>query len=116
MLYSLYISFTEWGMLKPPVWVGVTNYRNAFADPDFYTALKVTSFFAVFSIPVALITALFLAILLNEATRGIGFFRTAFYMPAIVASVAAAVLWTWLLNPKFGPVNGLLHLFGLSGT
>src|SRR2546423_80359 len=63
MLYSLYISFTEWGMLKPPVWLGATNYTRAIADPDFYTALKVTSFFAVFSIPVALITALFLAIL-----------------------------------------------------
>ncbi|MFN8489111.1 MAG: sugar ABC transporter permease [Caldilineaceae bacterium] len=115
MLYSLYISFTEWGMLKPPVWVGAANYRQAFADPDFYTALRVTSFFSVFSIPIVLLTALFLAILLNEATRGVGFFRTAFYMPAIVASVAAAVLWTWILNPKFGPVNGLLRLFGIPG-
>jgi len=115
MLYSLYISFTEWGMLKPPVWVGMTNYTRAFTDPDFYISLRVTSFFAVFSIPVTLITALFLAILLNEATRGVGLFRTAFYMPAIVASVAAAVLWTWILNPKFGPVNGLLRFFGLPG-
>ena len=113
MLYSLYISFTEWGMLKPPVWVGIENYNRAFTDPDFYTALRVTSFFSVFSIPIVLLTALFLAILLNEATRGVGFFRTAFYMPAIVASVAAAVLWTWILNPKFGPVNGLLRLLGL---
>jgi multiple sugar transport system permease protein len=115
MLYSLYISFTEWGMLKPPVWVGLENYTNAFKDPDFYTALKVTSFYTVFSIPTTLFTALFLAILLNEATRGVGFFRTAFYMPAIVASVAAAVLWTWILNPKFGPINGLLRLVGLPG-
>ena len=113
MLYSLYISFTEWGMLKPPVWLGLDNYVSAFKDPDFYTSLKVTSFYTVFSIPASLIMALFLAILLNEATHGVGFFRTAFYMPAIVASVAAAVLWTWILNPKFGPVNGLLRLLGL---
>lgn len=116
MLYSLYISLTEWGMLKPPVWVGMDNYVRALtADPDFYTSLRVTTMYTVFSIPLRLVTALFLAILLNEASRGISFFRTAFYMPAIVASVAAAVLWTWILNPRFGPVNGLLRLFGIEG-
>ncbi len=116
MLYSLYISFTEWGMLKPPEWVGADNYVRAFAkDPDFYTALRVTAVFAVFSIPIGMVVALFLAILLNEATRAVSIFRTAFYMPAIVASVAAAVLWTWILNPKYGPVNGLLRVFGIDG-
>ncbi|MEZ4709472.1 MAG: sugar ABC transporter permease [Caldilineaceae bacterium] len=116
MFYSLYISFTEWGMLKPPVWVGGDNYVRALVgDPDFYVSLRVTTLYTIFSIPLRLITALLLAILLNEASRGISFFRTAFYMPAIVASVAAAVLWTWILNPKFGPVNGLLSLFGIEG-
>ena len=60
-------------------------------------------------------SALFLAVLLNEATRGVSFFRTAFYLPAIVASVAAAVLWQFILNPRFGPVNGFLRLFGIDG-
>lgn len=116
MLYSLYISFTEWGMLNPPEWVGLDNYVKAFAgDPDFYKSLRVTLTYTLFSIPLKLVTALFLAILLNEASRGVGFFRTAFYMPAIVASVAAAVLWSWILNPKFGPVNGLLGVFGIQG-
>ena len=116
MIYSAYISFTEWGMLQPPEWIGWDNYSRAFLrDEDFYTALRVTTVYTVASIPLRLITALFLAILLNEATRGVGFFRTAFYMPAIVASVAAAVLWTWILNPKFGPVNGLLRVVGIEG-
>lgn len=116
MFYSLYISFTEWGMLRPPEWVGLENYTKAFTgDPDFYTSLRITVIYAIASIPLRLITALFLAILLNEATHGVGFFRTAFYMPAIVASVAAAVLWTWVLNPQFGPVNGFLRIFGITG-
>ncbi len=116
MLYSLYISFTEWGMLRPPEWVGLENYVRAFtADPDFFQSLRVTFMFTIFSIPLKLIVALFLAVLLNEATAGVGFFRTAFYMPAIVASVAAAVLWQWILNPKFGPVNGFLGLIGIEG-
>jgi multiple sugar transport system permease protein len=103
-------------MLRPPEWVGLQNYVKMFTrDPDFFQALKVTAIYSVTSVPLRLVVALFLAILLNEATRLVGFFRTAFYVPAIVASVAAAVLWQWILNPRFGPVNGFLGLFGLQG-
>jgi multiple sugar transport system permease protein len=116
MLYSLYISFTKWSMLTSPEWVGLKNYVRMFAnDPDFYQALKVTVLYSITSVPLRLVIALFLAILLNEATRGVSFFRTAFYLPAVVASVAAAVLWRWILNPRFGPVNGFLSLLGLEG-
>jgi len=116
MIASLVLSFTRWDMLSPPEWVGMKNYVHMFtADPDFWQSLKVTAVYTVFSVPLRLLTALFLAILLNEATRGVGIFRTAFYLPSIVASVAAAVLWSWILNPKFGPVNGALRLFGIKG-
>jgi multiple sugar transport system permease protein len=116
MLYSLYISFTDWNVLTPPHWVGLQNYIKIFtSDPDFIQSLKVTIPYAAFSIPISMITALFLAILLNEATYGIGFFRTSFYIPTIVSSVAAAVLWTWILNPRFGPINGALSVFGIKG-
>jgi multiple sugar transport system permease protein len=116
MLYSLYISFTQWNIVHPPTLVGFQNYIRIFTqDTDFYQSLKVTLTYALFSIPLSLITALFLAILLNEATNGVSFFRTAFYIPTIVSSVAAAVLWVWILNPRFGPVNGFLGLFGIKG-
>lgn len=116
MLYSLYISFTEWNILTPPTWVGLQNYIKIFTnDPDFYQSLKVTIPYAAFSIPISMIAALFLAILLNEATYAIGFFRTSFYIPTIVSSVAAAVLWQWILNPRFGPINGFLRLLGFEG-
>ena len=116
MIASLVLSFTHWDMLSPPEWVGVKNYvQMVTTDPDFWQSLKVTAVYTVFSVPLRLFTALFLAILLNEATRGVGLFRTVFYLPSIVASVAAAVLWSWILNPKFGPVNGALRLFGIKG-
>jgi multiple sugar transport system permease protein len=116
MLYSLYISFTQWNIVTPPKWVGLQNYIRIFTqDPDFVQSLKVTSIYAIFSIPLSLITALFLAVLLNEATKGVSLFRTTFYLPTIVSSVAAAVLWQWIFNPRFGPVNGLLRLFGIEG-
>ncbi len=116
MASALYLSFTSWNVFQPPRWVGLENYIFALtSDPDFWTSLRVTGFYAFFSIPLRLATALFLAILLNEATRGVSFFRTVFYLPAIVASVAATVLWTWILNPVYGPVNGLIGLFGIQG-
>jgi multiple sugar transport system permease protein len=116
MLYSLYISFTRWDTLADAQWIGLDNYVRMFTnDPDFYQSLKVTALYSIISVPLRMIVALFLAILLNEATRAVGFFRTAFYMPAVVASVAAAVLWQWILNPRFGPVNGFLEIFGIDG-
>ena len=114
MAISLYLSFTRWNVLQAPVWIGLDNYVRMFTnDPDFYQSLKVTILFTITSVPLQLIIALSLAMLLNEATRAVGFFRTAFYIPSIVASVASAVLWTWIFNPRFGPLNGLLRALGL---
>ena len=116
MIASLGLSFTKWDMLSSPEAVGIKNYVAMFTkDPDFWQSLKVTAVYTVFSVPLRLLTALFLAILLNEATRGVGIFRTVFYLPSIVASVAAAVLWAWIFNPRFGPINGALRLFGIKG-
>ena len=114
MAISLYLSFTRWNVIQAPVWIGFDNYVRMFTnDPDFYQALKVTLIFTITSVPLQMIVALFLAVLLNEATRAVGFFRTAFYIPSIVASVASAVLWTWIFNPRFGPINGVLRPLGL---
>lgn len=113
--WSLYLSFTEWDVLTPPRWIGLANYIDMFKDEDFYQSLKVTTMYTVVSVPARLAIALGLAMLLNQATRAVGFFRTAFYLPAVVASVAVAVIWRWLFNPRFGPINGLLEVFGLRG-
>ena len=115
MVISLYLSFTSWNVLTAPQWIGFKNYVDMFTnDPDFYQSLKVTLLFTVTSVPLQMLVALLLAVLLNQATRAVGFFRTAFYIPSIVASVASAVLWTWIFNPRFGPVNGLLRSLGMA--
>ena len=116
MIASLVLSFTQWDMMTPAQWLGLQNYATIFtADEYFWQSLKVTAVYSLFSVPLKLVTALFLAILLNEATHAVGIFRTAFYLPSIMASVAAAVLWSWILNPRFGPVNGALGLVGIKG-
>lgn len=119
MAASLVISLTDWDLLTPlrqATFQGLRNYvRILTLDEDFRQALKVTVTYAIFAVPLRLTVALILAILLNEATKAVGLFRTVFYLPAIVASVAAAVLWQWILNPVYGPVNGFLRLFGIQG-
>jgi multiple sugar transport system permease protein len=115
LVFSLYVSFTRWNILTPPEFIGIDNYTRMFNDPDFWQALKVTSIYAVVSVPLRMSVALLLAILLNQATRAVGFFRTSFYLPAVVASTAAAVIWQWLFNPRFGPINQFIELFGVKG-
>ena len=115
MLTSLVLSFTQWNILTPPQFIGLQNYVTAFNDPNVRISLRVTTFYTLIQVPLRLAVALLLAVLLNEATKGVGFFRTAFYLPSIVSSVAIAVLWTWILNPVYGPVNGVIRFFGGEG-
>src|SRR4051812_8901643 len=74
---SLYLSFTRWNVVQAPVWNGLGNYVRMFTqDPDFYQSFKVTLIYTVTSVPLQMLVALSLAILLNEATIAVGFFRT----------------------------------------
>ena len=115
IVYSIYVSFTKWNMLTSPQWIGLKNFQEMYHDPDVKHSLWVTTKYSIVSVPLRLSIALFLAVLLNEATKLVGFFRTAFYMPGVVASVAAAVLWQWILNPRFGPFNAFLGVLGITG-
>lgn len=110
---SLYYSFCNYPMLKPPVWVGLANYRTLFHDPVFYTSLGNTAYFAVLATPLGMVTAFFLALLLNQKVKGMAVFRTMFFVPSIVPMVAGVVLWLWLLKSDHGLINiilGALHL------
>ncbi|HEX3052994.1 MAG TPA: sugar ABC transporter permease [Aggregatilineaceae bacterium] len=115
ILYSIYISFTEWTMLSSPHWVGFKNFEEMYHDPDIKHSLWITTKYSLISVPLRMTIALLLAMLLNEVTRFVGLFRTAFYLPSVVASVAVAVLWQWILNPRFGPFNAMLRKVGLEG-
>ena len=119
MLYpvvtSLYYSFCNYPMLKPPVWVGVANYKTLFQDRVFYVSLWNTIYFAVVSTPLGVVVAFLLALMLNQKVKGMAVFRTMFFVPSIVPMVAGSVLWLWLLNPQYGLINMVLGFFGISG-
>lgn len=116
ILASIYFSMTTWTITRPPVWVGLANYeRMFFNDPLYWQALKVTLLYVVYSLPLKLVGGLALALLLNQKVRGMNFFRTVFYIPAVISGVAVSMMWLWLLQPDYGAVNSLLSLVGIEG-
>ncbi len=106
---SAYFSFCDYSTLRPPVWVGLRNYRDLLADEAFYTALYNTLFFGALALPLGLVTSLSLALLLNTGVRGMPVFRTLFYLPTLVPIVASAMLWLWMFNGEYGILNYLLQ-------
>jgi multiple sugar transport system permease protein len=116
MVYSLVISFSHFNLAtnraKP---AGLSNYQDLFEDPKVATSLANTLFYAVMAVPAEIIFALFLATLLNQVTRGAGFFRTAYYLPKMTPAVATASVFLLLLNGNTGAINQFLAFFGIQG-
>lgn len=108
-LATLYFSFTTYDVLNPPQWVGLQNYGSLFNDFVFWASLRVTIGYTLLSVPLGIIFSLALALLLNQNVPALGIFRTLFYLPAILPSVAVTLLFQWLLNPAFGAVNYIIR-------
>lgn len=115
IIASLYLSFTDYKPGQVPVWMGLSNYARMFGDDLFYHSLQVTLTYTLFSVPLGLITALGLAVLLNQGVRGLRFFRTAFYLPSLISGVAVAIVFSWFFNKQFGVFNFFLGLLGIQG-
>ena len=116
LVESVYLSFTSYNLLSPPVWIGLRNYVYLFtADPNVGTAALNTLWFVVILVPVRLVCALALAGLLARPRRGNGIWRTVFYLPALVPPVASVVAFVFLFNPGTGPVNTILGALGIKG-
>lgn len=114
MLYSLYLSFTDFSGFGSPEWIGLGNYKQMFTeDPLFWKSLGNTIFYTLLSVPLSLITGYLLAVLLNTKVKFMGIFRTIFYLPSIVPTVATSLLWMLIFQPNFGIANAILKFVGL---
>lgn len=114
ILYSAYLSLTDWNVFKAPNFVGLQNYIKIFtSDYLFKESMKATFSFAFGSTICSTIYAFLIALLLSLKVRGISIYRTIFYLPTIVPSVASCVLWSWLYNKDFGLFNTLLGMIGI---
>lgn len=113
---SFILSFFRWDLISPAKFIGFQNYKEMFTiDPLFWDSIKVTVIYVLFRVPLALMTALGLAMMMNQKVPGIGVFRTIYYLPSVVSGVAVSMLWIWVFNPNFGLMNGVLELIGIQG-
>ena len=116
MGYSLYLSLTKFGLLSAPQWIGFGNYVALFQDTRFLQSAKVTLIYVVTSVPLKLAFALLVAVALNRGIKGLGFYRSAFYLPSLLgASVAVSVMWRQIFSQQ-GLLNEFLGWFGIRGA
>lgn len=114
MLASAYYSLTDYNIMSEPEFVGFDNYIKLFTrDRDFSRSVGVTLRFAVASMAIGQVVSLAVATLLTQKVRGMYIFRTLFYLPIIVPFVASALLFKYLFNAQFGPINAILEIFGI---
>ncbi|MCY4520844.1 MAG: sugar ABC transporter permease [Caldilineaceae bacterium] len=114
LIYSFWLSLTEWDIISPPVFVGLENFRTAFLDDKlFWVSLYVTVRYTLVAVPLTLFAALAAALLLDLNLLGISGFRAIYYLPAMTPAVASVVLWRWIFNSEFGLLNYILDFVGL---
>jgi multiple sugar transport system permease protein len=113
MLFSAWLSLTEWDLLSPAEFVGLSNYQAMLVDPLFWQSLRVTFTFTLVSVVLFQALAFMVALLMNVKVRGIALFRTIYYLPSIVPVVANAMLWSWVFNSDFGLLNAALRPLGI---
>ena len=109
------LAFTEYDLLRPPRWVGLGNIAELVRDPGFRTALMNSLVFAAIAVPARLLIALGLALLLHRRARAVATARTSAVLPTAVPEIAYGLLWLWLFNPLYGPINQVLRVGGTNG-
>jgi len=116
ILYSVYLSLLDWDGLSPErTWVGVQNYVDLFHSRIFWNSLKVTVYYVTGITALGLAAGLLIALLLNARIRGTSFYRAIYFTPVMVSTVAAGVVWRYMLDPGWGYVNVALRALHVRG-
>ncbi|HKO23991.1 MAG TPA: sugar ABC transporter permease [Chloroflexota bacterium] len=115
IIFSVGISFTDWDILQPPHWVGLSNYVRLFTTPLNWQVFGNTLYYTAVIVPVGTALALGLALALNRGLRGIVILRGLYFLPVISSTVAVSLVWGWLYNQQFGLINYLLSVVGITG-
>ncbi len=117
ILETVRTSFYEWnGFSAQRDWIGLRNYQALFSDTQFISAFLHNLVFILFYCILPVFIGLLLAsVLSRKALPGMTFFRTVLFLPQVISMVVVGVIWRWIFNPQFGPLNVLLNALGLSG-
>jgi len=115
LVASLFLSFTDYDVFDPLHWLGLQNFRVALHDPLFWNSWKVTMVYGMVGTFYGLVVALAAALLLYQARRMSGFWRTLLYFPTLLGGAAEGMIMSGVWDPQAGLVNGVLQLMGLTG-
>lgn len=110
---NFYYSFTKFGIFGSPKWVGLANYVKLFNDSNFLVSLGNTVQYVLIGVPGVVLFSTIGALLLNSKVKGITFFRTALFIPAVTLPAAIGIVWRWLYHSKYGLVNAATSVFGM---
>ncbi len=111
-LITVGVAFTKYNAIQPPTWVGLDNFRTLLASPLARLSLRSSLQFIFLAVPLRVLGALALALLLQPGGRLFGGLRAAVYLPTIIPEGAYALIWLWILNPLYGPLNAVLRRAG----
>lgn len=116
LVLSFVMSFFDWSITGTPKFRGLGNYVEMFTtDDQVLKSLSISLKYAAIFVPLNMIIALVLAMLISQPVKGAKFFRTIFYIPAVISGVAVSIIFGWLLNGNYGVINYLLSLLGIDG-
>ena len=110
---SGYMSLFNWELLGEKTFLGVENYIQAFQDTQFLQSLKFTMEYALLVTPMLFIVAFAMTLLVNNRFRGVGIFRTIYFLPVIISMTACSDIWLWIYNELHGVLNYILLSVGL---
>jgi multiple sugar transport system permease protein len=113
LIYCLFYSFHEWGMRKPPSFIGLENYREVLREPKFWQALFKTAQVLVISIGAELLIAMGISVMFNREFRGQNPVRGLILLPLLISPLAVSMMWNFFLQYDFGVINLTLNLIGL---
>lgn len=114
MIYSVYISFTDWDYMSPEYnFVGFENYLDLLSNPIFYGVLWNTLYFSLGVVVPSVFGGLLLAMVVVKKQKGMGFYRTLIFSPWVTPAVAVSIVWSWIYEPQVGLANWLLSTVNL---
>lgn len=114
-IMNLYLGFTDYavGPVARAEIIGLANFERMFFNDDlFIKGLTNTFYYLAASVPLTVFLAFIIALLLNTEIRGVGIYRTIYYVPSVVPIVASSIIFLWMFNTRFGAINQFLVAVG----
>ncbi|KAJ34474.1 ABC transporter permease, partial [Agrobacterium tumefaciens] len=113
-LQAFYLSFTNWDLLRPAKFIGVTNYVKLFKDPQFWKVFKNTFAYLIVGTPISLVLAFVIAFYLDRVRILHGFIRALYFLPYLTTAAAMAWVWRWFYQPPpIGIINDVFAILGI---